>query len=281
MRGEFVDLNDTRIYCYAAGTRGAGEPVVLLHGAFTSSHVWRDLTARLPKGHRVLVIDLLGHGRSDTPTTADYSLQAHADRTLALLDLLGVEPACVVGHGFGAAVATAIAYRAPERVTRLQLCNPCHMAVDAQSADAPASLRRLARGARLWKALPPDWLASALHTALARGYTNSLLAGHVLDVYLRPFRSAHGKEVATRQLRVVADNRDALTLTPDSLSMPVGIMLGADDPFLPRSGERMRSAITSAAVGEVTVHRLAGMSHAIPEEAPDRLAMALSELLVQ
>ncbi len=281
MRGEFVDLDDTRIYCYAAGTRGAGEPVVLLHGAFTSSHVWRDLTARLPKGHRVLVIDLLGHGRSDTPATASYSVTAHAQRTAALLELLGVEPACFVGHGFGAAVAAAIALQSPERVTRLQLCNPCHIAGDAQSSHAPPALRRLARGARLWRALPPDWLASALHTALSRGYTNALLAGHVLDVYLRPFRTAQGKEVATRQLQVIGDSRDAIMLRAGSLPMPVGLMLGADDPFLPRNGERMRSVITAAAAGEITVHRLAGMSHAIPEEAPDRLAIALSELLVQ
>lgn len=281
MRGEFVDLNDTRMYCYAAGTRGAGEPVVLLHGAFTSSHVWRDLTARLPKGHRVLVIDLLGHGRSDTPVSADYSLKAHVERTLALLDLLGVEPACYVGHGFGAAVATQIALRSPDRVKRLQLCNPCHMADDAHAAHAPPALRRLARGTRLWRALPPDWLASALHTALARGYTNTLLAGHVLDVYLKPFRTTDGREVAARQLQVVADNQDTLRLQSGSLPMPVGLMLGAVDPFLPRSGERMPSFISSAAVSEVTVHRLAGMSHAIPEEAPDRLAMAVSELLVQ
>ncbi len=281
MRGEFVDLNDSRMYCYAAGTRGAGEPVVLLHGAFTSSHVWRDLTARLPKGHRILVIDLLGHGRSDTPASASYTLDAHANRVLALLDRLRVEPACFVGHGFGAAVATAIALRAPDRVTRLQLCNPCHMAEHHQSASAPPALRRLARGERLWRMLPPDWLASALHTALARGYTNRLLAGHVLDVYLKPFRTSDGREVATRQLRVVADHVDAIKLAPNSLRMPVGLMLGADDPFLPANGERMRSALNAAAVDDVTVHRLAGMSHAIPEEAPDRLAMAVSELLVQ
>lgn len=281
MRGEFVDLNDTRLYCFAAGSRGAGEPIVLLHGAFTSSHVWRDLIARLPKGHRVLVIDLLGHGRSDTPLGADYSVLGHANRTLALLHLLGVEPACFVGHGFGAAVATAIALRSPNSVTRLQLCNPCHIALDGHAAHTPAALRRLARGARLWKALPPDWLASALHTAMARGYTNALLAGQVLDVYLKPFRTANGNAVAMHQLQVVANSDDVLSLGPETLSMPTGLMLGANDPFLPRSGERMRSAITAAAVGEVTVHRLAGMSHAIPEEAPDRLAIAVAELLVQ
>ena len=43
MRGEFLDLKGVRLYYYAAGTRGAGEPVVLLHGFPTSSHMFRGL----------------------------------------------------------------------------------------------------------------------------------------------------------------------------------------------------------------------------------------------
>ena len=54
MRGEFVDLDGVRLYCYAFGQRGAGHPIVLVHGSFTSSHLWQDVLPRLPKGHRVL-----------------------------------------------------------------------------------------------------------------------------------------------------------------------------------------------------------------------------------
>ena len=43
MRGEFVDLGGVRLYCYAFGSRGAGDPIVLVHGAFTSSHLWQDV----------------------------------------------------------------------------------------------------------------------------------------------------------------------------------------------------------------------------------------------
>lgn len=281
MRGEFVDLDDTRLYCFAAGTRGAGEPIVLLHGAFTSSHIWRDLISRLPKGHRVLVIDLLGHGRSDLPRKADFGTVAHATRVIALLKALGVEPACVVGHGLGAAVAVAIAQAAPERVERLLLCNPCLLRPNGVSDDAPRSMRRLARATRLWRALPPDWLASALHSALVRGYTNRLLAANATDVSLKVFRSEDGREVACRQLESLVSVAGPIALAPASLHMPVGLMLGADDPFVPRGGESLRRALPESVSGSLTVHRLAGMAHAIPEEAPDRLAMAVAELLVQ
>ncbi len=281
MRGEFIDLDDTRLYCFATGTRGAGEPIVLLHGAFTSSHIWRDLTSRLPKGHRVLVIDLLGHGRSDRPATADFGVRAHAARVTGVLDELGVEPACVVGHGLGAAIACAVAADAPHRVTRLLLCNPCHLTAGAATGSLPRAFRRLASTTWLWRRLPPDWFASALHAALVRGYANRLLAGHAMDVCLKAFRSEAGREVACRQLTALAGAGSALPLTPGLLGVPVGLMLGAEDPFVPQRGERLRLALPEAVTAPVTVHRLAGLSHAIPEEAPDRLAMAVAELLAQ
>lgn len=279
MRGEFVDLGDVRLYCYAAGTREGGEPIVLLHGAFTSSHIWRDLVSRLPKGHRVLVLDLLGHGRSDLPASALLDLAAHADRVVQLLGVLGVEPACLIGHGMGAAIATRIAAIAPQHVSRLLLCNPCLIAAGAEVGAAPTGLRRLARTERLWRALPPEWLASALHTAMLRGYGNRRVAAHPIDVYLKPYRSPAGRDVACRQLRAIAA-RDAAVAMP-ALQLPVSLMLGAADPYLPRGGEALRQALTPLARHTLTVHRLAGLAHAIPEEAPDRLAVAVSELLVQ
>lgn len=281
MRGEFVDLDDTRLYCFASGARGAGEPIVLVHSAFTSSHLWRDLLPRLPNGHRVLIVDLLGHGRSDHPAGADFTTRAHAQRVLALLDVLGVEPACVVGHGFGAAIAASLALQAPERVSRLMLCNPCLIRTNGDDAAAPRSFRRLARAVALWRRLPPDWLASALHNALVRGYSNKLLAAHVMDVYLKAFRSDAGRAVACQQLQAVCNTDSVVELASNALAMPVGLMLGANDPFTPGGGEMLRRSLAARLDGGLTVHRLAGMSHAIPEEAPDRLAVAVAELLVQ
>jgi haloalkane dehalogenase len=60
MRGEFVDLSGARLYYYAAGSRGSGEPVVFIHGFPTSSHLWADVIPLMPTGHRRVLLDLLG-----------------------------------------------------------------------------------------------------------------------------------------------------------------------------------------------------------------------------
>ena len=105
MRGEFLDINGVRLYYYAAGSRGAGEPIVLLHGFPTSGHLWSGVAPLLPAGHRVVVLDLLGFGRSDPPSSHGVDIRAHADRLVAVLDHLGINFACVVGHGVGGGIA--------------------------------------------------------------------------------------------------------------------------------------------------------------------------------
>src|SRR5579872_3541102 len=109
MRGEFLDLSGARIYYYAAGTRGAGEPVVFLHGFPTSGHLWAEVVPLMPAGHRVVVIDLLGYGRSDRPLDRAVDVAGHAGRVIELLDELRIDSACIVGHGIGGGIAQALA----------------------------------------------------------------------------------------------------------------------------------------------------------------------------
>ena len=121
MRGEFVDVDGAHLYYYAAGTRGAGEPVVFLHGFPTSGHLWGDVVAQMPAGHRLVVTDLLGFGRSDPPAGRSLTLHSHAERIVGLLDALCIDRACVVGHDLGGGVAQSLALNWPARVSRLAL----------------------------------------------------------------------------------------------------------------------------------------------------------------
>jgi len=112
---------------------GSGPAVLLLHGFTGRGATWTTLAARLRRvGHRTVVVDLLGHGRSDAPADpARYAVARQADDLLALLDRLGTRPADVVGYSMGARIALRLAADHPDAVRRLVLESPSAGIADA------------------------------------------------------------------------------------------------------------------------------------------------------
>ena len=272
MRGEFLDLNGVRLYYYAAGSRGAGEPIVLLHGFPTSSHLWSDVVPLLPEGHRVVVVDLLGYGRSDTATSAvALDLRSHADRVVAMLDHLGINFACVVGHDIGGGIAQSVAVRSPHRVSRLCL-------IDSVAFDEwPTRAVKLARAmSPLTRHLPPSWILSIVRSEMLRGYVDTEKGAHDVDVYLRPFLEENGRDALMHHLQAL-DPSETQTLAPrlKDVVSPTAILWGEHDPFLPLTiGERLRSAIRGS-----TLEVVPGARHFLPEESAHTVAATIAALL--
>lgn len=284
MRGEFVDLGGARLYCYAFGERGVGEPIVLIHGAFTSSHLWQDVLPRLPKGHRVLVLDLLGHGRSDPPGTRSMTVAAHASRVAALLDVLGVRRVSLVGHGMGAAIAAVVAHEHPERVAHLLLVNPTMIGLQPGDVALSSRVARLVPFLPLWRRLAPDWLASALHSALLPCYAHRDVGARSLDLYLKSFRTRDGRDSACAQLAALAASRSdtSAALAPGAIVCPVLLATATSDPFVPASRAfKLGQALRLAASNRAELRELPGVAHVAPEEAPDRLGALVAELLTR
>jgi pimeloyl-ACP methyl ester carboxylesterase len=271
MRGEFVDVGGARLYYYAAGSRGVGDPVLLLHGFPTSSHLWRDVVPLIPDGHRVVVCDLLGYGRSDRPAGRDVGIRAHAERAIALMDALGIERACVAGHDLGGGIAQAMAVRWPQRVSRM--CLVSSVAFDGW----PVREIKLARAMLpLTRHLPPTWLVSALRTDLLRGYVDAESGAHAIERYIKPFGTAEGRDAFVAHLTAL-DSAETEALVPrlKDLPCPVSVVWGAHDPFLPVSlGRRLHEAIPGS-----TLEIVAEARHAVPEDAPERVAAAIGTLL--
>ena len=101
--------------------RGTGPDVILVHGI--TSNLSRWLLTVMPKlavSYRVTAYDMRGHGFSDVPTSG-YTSGDLAEELRALMDVLEIEQAHVVGHSFGGAVALNGAVRFPERFTSLAI----------------------------------------------------------------------------------------------------------------------------------------------------------------
>jgi len=271
MRGEFLDLSGARVYYYAAGTRGAGVPVVFVHGFPTSGHLWADVVSLMPPGHRVVVVDLLGYGRSDRPLDRPVDVRAHADRLRAMFDELQIERACVVGHGVGGGVAQSLAVRFPDRVSHLGLA-------DTVAFDHwPTLEAKLARASLPFtQFLPADLFLGIVRRDLERNYADHTRAARSIDLYLRPFACTEGRDALVAHIRALTSGETMeIGAKLGTLTVPTAIVWGQHDRAIPlAAGRRLMAGIPNA-----TLEIIAGARHFTPEEAPRAVADVIAGLL--
>jgi len=119
----FLQLGDVVMHAQVDGPPGGAvpaPPVLLLHSIGTSLHVFDPQVPALARHHRVVRMDLRGHGNSGV-TEGPYSMALHAADACALLDALGLPAAHVVGLSIGGRIAMEMAASTPERVLSLLL----------------------------------------------------------------------------------------------------------------------------------------------------------------
>ena len=122
---------------YAVRESGDGPPVLLLHGFTGSGAGMMAWLPELPRTHRTLAVDLLGHGDSDSPPPGRQTVEHQAADIALILGRVGASPADVLGYSFGARVALRIAIDAPDSVRGLVLESP-----SAGIADPAARMAR-------------------------------------------------------------------------------------------------------------------------------------------
>ena len=116
----YAPVNGLKMYYEIHGT---GQPLVLLHGAFSA--IGTSFGAVLPelaRSRQVIAVELQAHGRTaDIDRPLSYELMA--DDVAALIEHLGLEQADIFGYSMGAAVALRVALRHPEMVRKLVLAS--------------------------------------------------------------------------------------------------------------------------------------------------------------
>ncbi|KZZ84238.1 MULTISPECIES: alpha/beta hydrolase [Bacillaceae] len=111
---------------------GVGDPVIFLHGFCGSADYWKYVIPEMAEKHRVLAVNLRGHGGSSTEKES-YGVEEMADDIRLVLDDLEIQSASIFGHSLGGYVALAFAEKYPDRVTSFGLV---HSTAYPDSEDA-------------------------------------------------------------------------------------------------------------------------------------------------
>jgi pimeloyl-ACP methyl ester carboxylesterase len=113
--GHRVNVNGMRMYYEVSG---AGDPLIVLHGAYMNIPMMGEIIPKLAKTHRVYAVELQGHGRT-TDIDRPITYPNMADDVAAFMNAVGLTKADVFGYSMGAEVGLQLAIRHPAKVNKL------------------------------------------------------------------------------------------------------------------------------------------------------------------
>ena len=262
-----------------------GRPVVLVHGNPTWGFLYRNFIGPLTRaGHRAIVPDHLGFGRSDKPDDPElYRIPGHVRRLDALLESLDLRGAVVVVQDWGGPIGLSWAVAHPERVSGLFILDT--FAGPGQSIPVPLQLFRAPGvGEALVKGL--DMFVRGF---LFRGGVvhHERLTEDVRRAYLAPhptWSSRTGELVFPREIPAsdsgpVAELITALNrgIEREFRSKPARIMWAMRDPaFTPAVLREWRKTLPDAPVTQID-----DASHYLQEDAHERIVPQLLSFLAE
>lgn len=216
---------------------GHGEPLVLVHGHPFDRSMWAPQVRALQASHRVIVPDLRGYGQTSV-TAGKVTLGDHACDLVRLLDALQIEQVVLGGLSMGGQIVLEFYWQFPHRVRALLLADTfAQLDPPDRRQDRLVTADRLEREGMAVYA--KDVLSKMISPATIE--EQPAVADHVLRMMQHT-----APEGAAASLRGRAERRDYVPLLPQ-ISVPVLIVVGADDVFTPVSdAELMYRAIPQA-----------------------------------
>lgn len=200
---------------------GQGSAVILLHGFLETTAMWDDIVPILSESHKVIVIDLLGHGKSDCIGYV-HTMEAMADAVVAVLEHLEIDKGTFIGHSMGGYVALALAEKKPELFEGLCLMNSTFEADDKERKQLRTRSSKLAQGN---------------FTNLVRMSFTNLFAPESRERYTKEFEEALAIALTTPVQGYIAA-QEGMKLRPNrfntfkNLDCKKGMIIGAKDSIV-------------------------------------------------
>ncbi len=258
---------------------GEGPAVFLVHGLPGNLQDWGEVPEKLAAmGHRVVVYDRIGYGRSsrDAGAPGEYTYGSSASDLVALMDALGIQRGALAGWSYGGAVVQTAAVLRPERVSHLALIGAVGPALAGANPDALSLLLRSGAGAPVLR-----WVNAVPFLGQA------FVALNVDAAFTRASDVPDGFTERTRAMLAlpgtvaafVAEERrgDPASLRPEQIRVPALVLHGTEDLLVPLPvGEDLARRLPAA-----SLLALPGGSHMLPVTDPDLIAGALHALVTQ
>jgi pimeloyl-ACP methyl ester carboxylesterase len=245
----------------SADVRGAGAPaLVFIHGWSCDRTYWREQMAHFAPSHRVVAVDLGGHGASGRGR-AEWTIASFAEDVRALVERLDLDSVVLVGHSLGGPVALEAALLMPGRVVAVVGVDTFMDEMTGFTADATAP----------WlEAMRSDFVGFTTETVRAGLFLpttdSALVAAVIADMAAAP------PEVAIPAIESLwAWGLDRFGTAIDSLGVPLRVIQSEWSARLDFVTERARRLPSFG----VTI--VPDVSHFLMMEAPERFNRELAE----
>lgn len=248
-----------------------GAPVLLLHGFPQHAGEWRAVVPALhAAGLRTVAPDQRGYSLGARPSdVGSYRMAECVADALAILSTLGIETAHVVGHDWGAIVGWNLAARHPERVATFTALSLPHPLAHAQAIAADPDQQERSAYIRLFRV--PGKAEDVLLADDARRL-RAIFAGvdpAAVDEYVRPMLDRAALTAALNWYRAMS-RADAEGL--GAVRVPTTYVWSDRDLGVGAAAARGCAAHVD---GDYRFVVLPGVSHWIPDEAPDAVTEAV------
>ena len=252
-----------------------GRPVLLLHGFPQTSASWAAVTPLLTQaGLRTYAPDQLGYSPGARPGEVEaYSVQNLAQVTADLMTALEIPVADVVGHDWGANVAWVLAAWHSDRVRSLTAVSVPHPAaytaafrVDPEQKERSAYIRLFWQPGKAEEVLLADG-ARRLRRMLLGTSGETGVSPEAVDEYVAVLSAPGALTAALNWYRAMSSD-----VRVEKVGVPTTYVWSDEDVAIGRTAAEACAEFVS---GEYRFVELAGVTHWIPEQAPEQLATAI------